>query len=72
MIAPLIFYLCAAMPLFKEKRAGQERRLQNDESNKKPIERRSVERRQIALEEISFIEWARQFASYKKQNSRIK
>jgi len=60
------------MSLFKEKRAGRERRSLSAPANKKPIERRNDERRQIELEEISFIEWAMQFASYKKQAGGIK
>ncbi|OMG55008.1 hypothetical protein BJN45_07600 [Azonexus hydrophilus] len=55
------------MSLFKEKRAGRERRTGEERPGKMPVERRAAERRQVALMEISFIEWATQFASYKKQ-----
>ena len=55
------------MSLFKEKREGLERRTGGERSGKTSVERRASERRQIALMEISFMEWATQFARYKKR-----
>lgn len=55
------------MSLFKEKRAGLERRVGRERTGGIMIERRAAERRQVALMEISFREWATQFARYKKQ-----
>lgn len=55
------------MSLFKEKRAGLERRVGREGTGRNVIERRASERRQLALSEISFVEWATQFARYKKQ-----
>lgn len=55
------------MSLFKEKRAGLERRVGRERSGRNTVERRASERRQVALMEISFVEWATQFARYKKQ-----
>jgi len=60
------------MSLFKEKRAGRDRRAESSQLRENQIERRVSERRQISLEEISFIEWASQFALYKKQGPKIK
>jgi len=60
------------MSLFKEKRAGRERRTGDGISGKRSIERRAAERRQTALVEISFMEWATQFARYKKQTGGVK
>lgn len=60
------------MSLFKEKRAGKDRRSENIQLRENQVERRVSDRRQISLEEISFIEWARQFAQYKKQGPTIK
>lgn len=60
------------MSLFKEKRAGKDRRSGSVQLREKQIERRVSERRQVSLEEISFIEWASQFALYKKQGQKIK
>gem|GEM_PF-3155972 len=55
------------MSLFKEKRAGRERRTGESRLGQTAVERRADERRQVALMEISFMEWATQFARYKKQ-----
>lgn len=60
------------MSLFKEKRAGKDRRSESSQLRESQVERRVSERRQISLEEISFIEWASQFAQYKKQGPKIK
>lgn len=60
------------MSLFQEKRTGEDRRATEGESEARRVERRSGERRQIEMAEISFIEWASQFASYKKQSGGIK
>ncbi len=55
------------MTIFDEKRAGRERRNNPHGTPKYGVERRNGERRQISLEEISFVEWATKFAEYKKQ-----
>ncbi|NHC05797.1 hypothetical protein DFR40_0746 [Azonexus fungiphilus] len=60
------------MSLFQEKRTGEDRRATEGEAEARRVERRSGERRQIEMAEISFIEWASQFASYKKQSGGIK
>lgn len=57
------------MPLYEEKRRGLDRRNQGMSSSKqRQVDRRKEDRRQVAITEISFMEWARQFASYKKLN----
>lgn len=60
------------MSLFQEKRTGEDRRATEGEAEARRVERRNGERRQIEMAEISFIEWASQFASYKKQSGGIK
>jgi hypothetical protein len=55
------------MPLFDEKRQKTDRRKQNDGPPSGSRERRNKkERRQIAISEISFQEWARYFLKFKK------
>jgi len=55
------------MSIYDEKRAGQDRRSNLQGEPKLGVERRSGERRQISLSEITFVEWATKFAEYLKQ-----
>lgn len=53
------------MKLFHEKRLGAERRSRGLTAERNPDRRINPDRRQTALQEISYIEWARHFAKYR-------
>ena len=54
------------MSIVTEKRSGGERRLGTGQLPVGIAERRIVERRQIRVSEISFIEWAMHFANFQR------
>jgi hypothetical protein len=54
------------MSIVNEKRTGAERRLSNGQVSFGFPERRSGERRQMTIEDISFFEWATHFASFQR------
>jgi len=62
-----LHYCFEPMSIYDEKRAGRERRANAQGEPKYGVERRSGERRQISLTEITFVEWATKFAEYLKQ-----
>ena len=55
--------------MFDEKRIGQDRRTASEDTRnaEDAVERRRRRRRQMVMREISFTEWARYFALYRRR-----
>jgi hypothetical protein len=60
------FRVYRAMSMVNERRTGSDRRLSKGHASFTCAERRFADRRQMNIEDISFFEWARHFASFQR------